>query len=74
MLVISILGSQALTREWLETGFLALLPATEQKPEIAKATKQHNELITRQVIWLSGAATSGAAIVQAQQLKQPALL
>ncbi|MFA5919862.1 MAG: MMPL family transporter [Methylococcaceae bacterium] len=70
IVLISILGSQALTRDWLETGFLALLPATEQKPEIAKATKQHNELITRQVIWLSGAATSGAAIVQAQQLKQ----
>ena len=70
IVLISILGSQELTRDWLETGFLALLPATEQKPEIAKATKQHNELITRQVIWLSGAATSGAAIVQAQQLKQ----
>lgn len=70
MVIIIILATQALTRDWLETGFLALLPATEQKPEIAKATKQHNELITRQVIWLSGAATSGAAIVQAQQLKQ----
>ena len=70
MVVISILGSQALTRDWLETGFLALLPATEQKPEIAKATKQHNELMARKVIWLSGAATSQAAIVQAQQLKQ----
>jgi predicted exporter len=70
MVVISILGSQALTRDWLETGFLALLPATEQKPEIAKAAKQHNELMARKVIWLSGAATSQAAIVQAQQLKQ----
>jgi predicted exporter len=70
MVIIIILATQALTRDWLETGFLALLPATEQKPEIAKATKQHNELITRQVIWLSGAATSQAAIVQAQQLKQ----
>jgi len=70
IMVISILGSQALTRDWLETGFLALLPATEQKPEIAKAAKQHNELIARKVIWLTGAATSQAAIVQAQQLKQ----
>ena len=70
MVVISLLGSQALTRDWLETGFLALLPATEQKPEIAKATRQHNELMARKVIWLSGAATSQAAIAQAQQLKQ----
>lgn len=69
-MVISILGSQALTRDWLETGFLALLPATEQKPEIAKAIKQHNELMARKVIWLTGAATSKAAIIQAQQLKQ----
>ncbi|MFZ2171917.1 MAG: MMPL family transporter [Methylococcaceae bacterium] len=70
MVVISILGSQALTRHWLETGFLALLPVTEQKPEIAKATKQHNESMARNVIWLSGAATSQDAIVRAQQLKQ----
>ncbi len=70
MVVISILGSQALTRDWLETSFLALLPATEQKPEIAKAIKQHNELLARKVIWLSGAATSQEAIAQAQQLKQ----
>jgi predicted exporter len=70
MVIISILGSQVLRSDWLETGFLALLPTTEQKPEIAKATKQHNELMARKVLWLSGAATSGAAIVQAQQLKQ----
>lgn len=70
MVVIGILGSRALTRDWLETSFLALLPAAEQKPEIAKATKQHNELMARKVIWLTGAATSQAAIVQAQQLKQ----
>ena len=70
MVIISILGSQALRSDWLETGFLALLPTTEQKPEIAKATKQHNELMARKVIWLTGAATSQAAIVQAQQLKQ----
>ena len=70
MVIISILGSKVLRSNWLETGFLALLPTTEQKPEIAKATKQHNELMARKVIWLSGAATSQAAIVQAQQLKQ----
>lgn len=70
MMVISIIGSQALRSDWLETGFLALLPTTEQKPEIAKATKQHNELMARKVIWLTGAATSQTAIVQAQKLKQ----
>ena len=70
MVVISVLGRQALTGDWLETGFLALLPTTEQKPEIAKATKQHNELMARKVIWLTGAATSQATIVQAQQLER----
>ena len=70
MMIISFLGSQALTRDWLETGFLALLPATEQNPEIDKAIKQHNELMARKVIWLTGAATSQDAIAQAQQLKQ----
>ena len=45
MLVICILGSQALTKDWLETGFLALLPTSEQQPEIAKATRQHNQLL-----------------------------
>ncbi|MFA6163517.1 MAG: MMPL family transporter [Methylobacter sp.] len=73
MILISILGSQALTRDWLETGFLALLPATEQKPEVARAVQQHNELITRKVIWLTGASTSQAAIAHAQQLKQNTL-
>jgi predicted exporter len=69
MIVISILGTQALTRDWLETGFLALLPASEQKPEIAKAVQHHNELINRKVIWLTGAATSQQAITQARQFK-----
>ena len=70
MLVICILGAQALTKDWLETGFLALLPTSEQQPEIAKATRQHNELINRKVIWLAGAATSQEAIGHAQKLKQ----
>ncbi len=69
MMVISILGSQALTKDWLETSFLSLLPATEQNPEIAKAIKQHNEMMARKVIWLTGAATSQAALAQAQQLR-----
>jgi predicted exporter len=70
MLVIGVLGSQVLTKNWLETGFLALLPATEQQPEIAKAIQQHNEQRNRKVIWLVGAATSQDAIAQARQLKQ----
>lgn len=70
MLVICILGSQALTKNWLETSFLALLPSSEQQPEIAKATRQHNELNNRKVIWLAGAATSQEAINHAQKLKQ----
>lgn len=70
MLVICILGGQALTKDWLETGFLALLPTSEQQPEIAKATRQHNELSNRKVVWLAGAATSQDAINHAQKLKQ----
>ncbi|MCK9398187.1 MAG: MMPL family transporter, partial [Methylobacter sp.] len=70
MLVICILGGQALTKDWLETSFLALLPASEQQPEIAKATRQHNDLSNRKMIWLAGAATSGEAICHAQKLKQ----
>jgi predicted exporter len=70
MLIICILGSQILTKDWLETSFLALLPSNEQQPEIAKATRQHNELSNRKVIWLAGAATSQEAINHAQKLKQ----
>ncbi|MEQ1484367.1 MMPL family transporter [Methyloglobulus sp.] len=70
MLVIGTLGSQTLTNDWLETDFLALLPASEQQPEIANAIQQHNEQRDRKVIWLAGAATSEAAINHASQLKQ----
>lgn len=70
MLVIGVLSSQVLTKNSLETGFLALLPATEQQPEIAKAIQQHNEQRNRKVIWLVGAATAQDAIAQARQLKQ----
>ena len=70
MLFIGFLGSQSLTKDWLETGFLALLPVTEQKPEIAKAVQQHNEQLNQKVIWLTGAATAQDAIAHAQQLKQ----
>ena len=70
MLFLGVLGRQVLTKEWLETGFLALLPITEQNPEIAKAVQQHNERLNKKVIWLTGAVTSKYAIAQAQQLKQ----
>jgi predicted exporter len=70
MLCIGILGSQSLTKDWLETGFLALLPVTEQKPEIARAVQQHNEQLNRKVIWLTGAANSADSIAHARQLKQ----
>ncbi len=70
MLVICILGGQVLTKDWLETSFLALLPSNEQQPEIAKATRQHNQLLNRKVVWLAGAATSDEAIGHAQKLKQ----
>ncbi len=69
MLGIGVLASQSLTKNWLETGFLALLPVTEQKPEIARAIQQHNELLNRKVIWLTGAASSAEAISQARQLR-----
>lgn len=70
MLIIGIFGSQALTKDWLETGFLALLPVTEQQPDIARAVKQHNEQINRKLVWLTGASSSKDAIVHAQMLKQ----
>lgn len=70
MLVMGVLGRQVLTKDWLETGFLALLPITEQNPEIAKAVQQHNERLNKKVIWLVAAVTSKDAIAQAQQLKQ----
>jgi predicted exporter len=69
MLLIIVLGNQVLRTHWLETGFLALLPATEQQPDIAKAMQQHNELMASKVVWLTGAASSQAAIAQAQQIK-----
>jgi predicted exporter len=70
MVIICLLGSQALTKNWLETSFLALLPTDEKQPQVAKAIRQHNELINRKVIWLAGASSSQQAIAHAQTLKQ----
>ena len=72
MVLIGVLGLQALSRDWLETGFLALLPASEQQPEIAHAIERHNQLANRKVIWLSGAASAGQAIAHARALKRQA--
>ena len=69
MLVIVFVGSRILTKDWLETGFLALLPASEQQPEIADAIGQHNDQRDRKLIWLVGAESSGAAIKLAKQIK-----
>jgi predicted exporter len=69
MLVIGIIAKQVLSSDWLETRFLALLPATEQQPDIARAIQQHNAALNSKVIWLTGANTKQQAIVQAQQLK-----
>jgi predicted exporter len=69
MLFISIIANQVLRQDWLETSFLALLPKTEQQPEIANAVQRHNAVLSRKVIWLTGATTAQKAITQAQQLK-----
>ncbi len=70
MLAAAILCWRVLRGEWLETGFLALLPATEQKPDVAEAIKRHNALRDRKVIWLAGTKTSDNAVAQALKLKQ----
>jgi predicted exporter len=70
MLVLGALGVNALNRDWLETGFLALLPKTEQRPEVAEAIERHNQLINSKVIWLIGASGSEAAIANAEKLEK----
>jgi len=70
MLVIAMLSTQALTKDWLETGFLALLPPAEQRPEIAEAVRRHNELNNRKVIWLAGAESTQQAVTLAGELKR----
>lgn len=69
MLQIGWLGWQNWHRDWLETGFLALLPATEQRPDIAAAIDRHNFAINRKLLWLVGADNSQQAIVLAEQLE-----
>lgn len=70
MLWVAALCWRALSGEWLETGFLALLPATEQNPDVAQAIKRHNASRDRKVIWLVRTKTSDDAIQQAFRLKK----
>jgi predicted exporter len=72
MLLLGALGLKTLSRDWLETGFLALLPKLEQRPEVAEAIERHNQSINRKVIWLSGAAGIDAAIANAEKLERMA--
>jgi predicted exporter len=70
MLLLGALGLKTLSGDWLETGFLALLPKIEQRPEVAEAIERHNDLINRKVIWLSGAPSVDAAIANAEKLER----
>lgn len=68
MIAISFQGWRLNHTNWLETGFLALLPSSERNPEIARAIRQLNESRDSKVIWLVGAATSEAAVGHAKAL------
>ena len=77
MTLIAMLSVRLLTNDWLETGFLALLPVAEQDPAIADAARRHNEQRDRRMIWLVGAANAESAISlakeSARQLEQSQL-
>lgn len=68
MILLAAQGFQTLQRDWLETGFLALLPKVEQRPEVAEAVEHYNQSFNRKLIWLYGAANADAAIAGAKQL------
>ncbi|MGR9086647.1 MAG: MMPL family transporter [Gammaproteobacteria bacterium] len=70
MALVGALGFQISSGDWLETGFLALLPKIEQNPEVASAVERHNRMINRKVIWLSGAVRVDEAIKNAGMLEQ----
>lgn len=70
MLAVLGLGGKLLRQNWLETGFLALLPPSEQQPEVAQAIAKHNEQRDRKMIWLAGGKSAEAAIENARLLKQ----
>ena len=64
------LGVGTLQRDWLETGFLALLPAAEQRPEVLQAIARQQAQLNRKLIFLTGADNSHQAQALAGQLKQ----
>lgn len=70
MLFIIGFGWQRSHTDWLETSFLSLLPATEQRPEVAAAIDRHNQTINRKIIWLVGANNVEQAIDQAQIIEK----
>ncbi len=70
MLLLIGLGGRLMSKNWLETSFLALLPSTEQQPDVALAIQKHNEQRDRKLIWLTGGSTPEAAIGQARLLQK----
>ena len=69
LLALGIAVSRLLTSDWLETGFLALLPATEQQPEIARAVRRHIELINGKVICLTLISCNFLKVLQEYQYR-----
>jgi predicted exporter len=70
MLGIGLLGNRLLSRPWLETAFLALLPPVEQAPAVEKAIQRQNTQRDRKILWLVGAPTFESARNQAQNIER----
>ena len=70
MLVLGVLSVRMLAKDWLETGFLALLPVSEQDPAIADAVSRHNVQRDKKIIWLIGAGNAESAIFLAKEGKR----
>lgn len=64
------IGLNTLHRPWLETGFFALLPATQQQPAVLNAIEHNQKAISRKLLCLVGAKNSQQAIALAKLLKQ----
>ncbi|WP_427500725.1 MMPL family transporter [Methylomonas sp. MED-D] len=56
------------SRDWLETGFMALLPVAEQRPDVAEAIAARNRQIQGKLIWLAGAASADQAVAAIRQV------
>lgn len=70
MLLLSYLGWRILSKPWLETSFLALLPRSEQQPQLAEVIQRQQYLLNRKVVWLIGASDPEQAVAEAKQLHQ----